>query len=171
MQDPPQTSSKHRLLLPYIWVIRMFHSMLSTYTRCSNKCWSYTDHFAMFCHKICKIKASPISGCEGLRDVICWGSHIIYTISSQIGVRLSVLCGGCVLFPRNIFTVSGTHFCKPQSLVWQEQLGMVKKIKDLIRSQTRNLPACSTVPQSTTVPCAPQCLEHIFQFHMNSIFL
>jgi hypothetical protein len=36
-----------------------------------------------------------------------------------------------------------------------ERLGILKKSNDLIGIRTRDLPACSTVPQPTTVPRAP----------------
>jgi hypothetical protein len=53
------------------------------------------------------------------------------------------------------FSASGTHFCwslsKRQGLVRPEGLGKLKKKSiHLIGSQTRDLPACSMVPQLTT---------------------
>jgi hypothetical protein len=41
-----------------------------------------------------------------------------------------------------------------------EGLGQLKNSDDLNGNQTRNLPACSIVPQPTTLPRAPQC-KHI----------
>jgi hypothetical protein len=34
-------------------------------------------------------------------------------------------------------------------------LGQLKKSSDLIENKTGDLPACSIVPQPTTLPCAP----------------
>jgi hypothetical protein len=52
-----------------------------------------------------------------------------------------------------MFSVSGTHFCsrlgKPQVLVWPEELGILKKLIHLIGTQTRDLPACTTLLQQT----------------------
>jgi hypothetical protein len=57
--------------------------------------------------------------------------------------------------PRNI---PGTHFCyklsRPKGLVRLEGLGQLKKIH-LIGIRSRDLPACSIVPQPTTLPRAP----------------
>jgi hypothetical protein len=54
-------------------------------------------------------------------------------------VRFSALRTGPAVLPRNIISVSGTHFCyrltKPQ-------------LNYLIEIRTRYLPACSIVPQS-----------------------
>jgi hypothetical protein len=36
--------------------------------------------------------------------------------------------------------------------VWLEGLGKLKKFSDLIGTQTRDLPACSIVPQPITLP-------------------
>jgi hypothetical protein len=39
--------------------------------------------------------------------------------------------------------------------VWLWELGKLKKFNDLIRTRTREIPACSTVPQPSTVQRAP----------------
>jgi hypothetical protein len=39
--------------------------------------------------------------------------------------------------------------------VWPEGLSTLKKYNDIIGNRTRELPACSIVPQSTTLPRAP----------------
>jgi hypothetical protein len=62
------------------------------------------------------------------------------------------------LYSPETFSFSGTHFSqrlsKLQGLVWLEGLGSLQ-IQDLIRTRARNLPACNTVPQPTTLPHAP----------------
>jgi hypothetical protein len=40
-------------------------------------------------------------------------------------------------------------------MVRLEGLGQLKKFNDLIENRTRDLPACSVVPQRTTLPRAP----------------
>jgi hypothetical protein len=71
-----------------------------------------------------------------------------------MAIRLSALRTGRALLPRNI-SASGTHLCqrlsKPQGLVRPEGLGNLKKKIHLIRSRTRDLPACSIVPQTSYV--------------------
>jgi hypothetical protein len=58
--------------------------------------------------------------------------------------------------------------------VWREGLGKLKKkkkINDLIRILTRDLPACSIVPQPTTLVHARPNIEAgtiLFHFHVNS---
>jgi hypothetical protein len=66
------------------------------------------------------------------------GSHIFYTIGSQMAVRLSALHAGRVLPPR---ATAG-------------RIRSIEKIH-LIRTQSRDLPACSIVPQPATLLCAP----------------
>jgi hypothetical protein len=74
-----------------------------------------------------------------------------------MAVRLSALRAGRALPPRNL---PGTHFCwrlsrvDPSAIVRLEGLGQLKKIH-LIETRTRDLPACTVVPQPTTLPRAP----------------
>jgi hypothetical protein len=81
------------------------------------------------------------------------GSHIFYTIGSQMVVRLSALHADHPLAPRKI---PGTHFCQrpswPQGHSVAGRVRSIEKSNDLIGIQTHNLPACSTVPQPTTLP-------------------
>jgi hypothetical protein len=65
-----------------------------------------------------------------------------------MALSLSALRTDRVLLPRYIFcSASGTQFCESQDLVRPEALGKLKKFINLIGSQTRDLPACSIVPQ------------------------
>jgi hypothetical protein len=66
-------------------------------------------------------------------------------------VWLSALHGGCYFTPQKHYLyASGTHFCyrlsKPRGLVRSEGLGKLIKIIQLIRSQIRDLLACSIAP-------------------------
>jgi hypothetical protein len=44
----------------------------------------------------------------------------------------------------------------PRALVRLEGLGQLRKSNDLIGNRTHDLPACSIVPQPTTLPRAPR---------------
>jgi hypothetical protein len=72
-----------------------------------------------------------------------------------MAVRLSALPAGRPLSPRKI---PGTHFCqrlgRPQG---HRADGRIRSIEiiHLIGSRSRDLLACSIVPQPTTPPCAP----------------
>jgi hypothetical protein len=42
-----------------------------------------------------------------------------------------------------------------RAILWLEGLGQLRKFNDLIGNRTRDLPACSTVPQPTALQRAP----------------
>jgi hypothetical protein len=52
--------------------------------------------------------------------------------------------------------ISGTHFCwrlsQPQGHTAAGKIRSIERSNDLVRNQTYNLPAHSTVPQPTTLP-------------------
>jgi hypothetical protein len=100
-----------------------------------------------------KSKAIPVTGrgglqvCEMLKNPHCLVSRLTD--------------GGKVVSPKHrprstpqkhYFSVSSTHFCyslsKPWGLVLSKGLGELKTFIYLIRSRTRDLPACSVVPLS-----------------------
>jgi hypothetical protein len=58
----------------------------------------------------------------------------------------------CSTLQKHYFSASGTHLyytlSEPHGLVWPEGLGKLKKFIYLIRSRTRDLPACSIAPSS-----------------------
>jgi hypothetical protein len=76
------------------------------------------------------------------------GSHIFYTVASQIEVRLPASRAGRPL-PPEIFLalISVRGWVDPRAIVRLEGLGQFKKPNDLIVSRTRDLRACSIVPQ------------------------
>jgi hypothetical protein len=90
----------------------------------------------------------------GLR---CWGSHAVYSIGSQITLRLLALRTGCPLFPKLFLFLSGIHFCqilsKPQGLERLEGLGKLeKKINYLFGSQIRDLDVFATIYYASVFP-------------------
>jgi hypothetical protein len=72
-----------------------------------------------------------------------------------MAVRLSALRAGLPLPPgRFLVLISARGRVDPRAIVRLEGLGKLKKIH-LIEPRTRDLPACSIVPQQTTLPHAP----------------
>jgi hypothetical protein len=78
-----------------------------------------------------------------------------------MAVMLSALRASRLLAPRKI---SCTHFCyswvDPRVIVRLEGLGELKKSSYLNGNRTRDLPACSTVSQSTRLPRPPRSWKH-----------
>ena len=72
-------------------------------------------------------------------------------------VRLSALRTGRLYSPGNI---PGTHFCwrlsQPQSHRAAGRIVSMKNSNDTIGNRTRNLPACSALPQPTAPPRHPE---------------
>jgi hypothetical protein len=72
-----------------------------------------------------------------------------------MAVRLSALPGRPPFNPRNI---PGTHFCsrlsRPQGHNEAGRIRSIETANNLIGNRTRDLPACSIVPQPTTLPRA-----------------
>jgi hypothetical protein len=104
-------------------------------------------------------KAIPVKVHGGHMVVRRRGSHIFYTIGSQMAVSLSALRAGppAALYSPGIFLVliSVRGWVNPRAIVPLEGLGPLKNKIHLIGTRTRDLPACSTVPQPTTLPRAP----------------
>jgi hypothetical protein len=72
-----------------------------------------------------------------------------------MAVRLPVLRAGRILRPRNLqVLISVRGWVDPTAVVRLEGLDQLKRIH-LIGTRTRELPACSIVPQPTMLPRAP----------------
>jgi hypothetical protein len=72
-------------------------------------------------------------------------------------VRLPALRADRNLPPGGFFLlISNRGLVDPRTIVRLEVLGQLKKTNDLIGIRTRDLPACSIVPQPTTLLHTPQ---------------
>jgi hypothetical protein len=89
------------------------------------------------------------------------GSYIFGTIGSQMGVSLLALCAGRATPPRKI---PSTHFCsrlsRSQGHSTAGRIRSVEKSNDPIGNRSRDIPACSEVPQSTTL--LRVLISHVF---------
>jgi hypothetical protein len=89
-----------------------------------------------------------------------------------MAVRLSDLRAGRAFPPRNL---PGTHFCyrlsRPQGHSAAGRIRSIEKPNDLIGIRSCDLPACSIVPQPTTLPRAPSEDLYISKYISNTSFL
>jgi hypothetical protein len=75
-----------------------------------------------------KEKAMPVRGKGAHRAVRRRGSQIFKIIDPQMAVRLSALCVGRLLHPRNFLVlISVTALVEPRASVRLEELGKLKK--------------------------------------------
>jgi hypothetical protein len=92
---------------------------------------------------------------EAHRVVRYRGSHIFYTVGSQMAMRLSALRAGRPLPPgRFLALFSVKSLSRPLGHIAAGSIGQIEKSNDLIENRTRDLLAFSIVPQPTTLPCA-----------------
>jgi hypothetical protein len=82
-----------------------------------------------------------------------------------MAAKLSALSAGSGLTYRENHD---TRSVNTEDIVRLEGLGTFEKIKKRHRNRTRDLPACNTVPQATTPPCA---LLVISNYNSNAIIL
>jgi hypothetical protein len=109
------------------------------------------------CSKGKKGKAIPVTGREGPYG--CEKSRLPHFVDNRLTDGGEVVS----LTRRSPFTPPGRFLGlisvrggdDPRAIMRLEGLGQLKKSSDLIENQTRDLPACSLVPQPTTLPRVP----------------
>jgi hypothetical protein len=91
------------------------------------------------------------------RVVRHWGSHIFLDNRLTVGGEVVSLTHQLLFTPQEDFWYSFLlrGWVDPWAIVRLEGLLSIDKPNDLIRNWTCDLPACSVVPQPTTLPCAP----------------
>jgi hypothetical protein len=83
-------------------------------------------------------------------------SHIFQKMGSQMAIKLSAVRSGRPLPQERFLVLICVRGCvDPRAIVRLEGLDQLKKSRNLIGIRSRNLPACSIVPQLTTLPRVP----------------
>jgi hypothetical protein len=121
---------------------------------CRNGFWLYRIHCRITC--VTAYSENKFSESYRLLHIETWPDAWCYLLSSNI-------CHGYPsLTRRPPFTrkkIPGTHFVRawvdPRGIVRLEGVGQLKKSNDLIGNRTHDFPACSIVPQPTTLLRAP----------------
>jgi hypothetical protein len=97
-------------------------------------------------------------------------AHVFKTIGSQMVVRLSAPRASRPLPPwRFLVFISVRGWVDSRAIVRLKGLSQLKKSSDIIGIWTRDLPACSIVPQPTTLPRAPnlEMTGQYLQYELN----
>jgi hypothetical protein len=109
-----------------------------------------------------KAKLSLLQAVEAHEVLKRRGSHIFWTIGSNMAMRLLALRAVRPPFtPRNI---PGAYFCRRLSRLkcrnGAGRIRSVEKSNDLMGTRNHDLSACSITLQPTTLPHAPRLTDH-----------
>jgi hypothetical protein len=91
-----------------------------------------------------------------------------------MAVRLSALRAGRPLPPGRFLVLICQRLNRPQNHSAAGRIRSIEKSNDITRNRTRDLPACSIVPQTTTLPIAPwlsPSLTHVAEPFLRSCHL
>jgi hypothetical protein len=92
-----------------------------------------------------KCKTVPVTDRGG--PEVCGTSRLPYFLDNELTE------GGDVSLTRRL------TFYAPRAIVRLESLDQLKKSNELMGNRTRDLPACSLMPQATTLPRARETLK------------
>jgi hypothetical protein len=89
-----------------------------------------------------------------------------------MAVRLSALCAGHYLPPgRFLVLISVKRLCRPQGPSTAGRIRSIEKSNDLSGNKTRDLPACSIVPQPTTPALLYRSIFCLFYCNLSRVCL
>jgi hypothetical protein len=135
------SESQNMLVCSIFWIM-LFYSLTNTKNHIKCKC-------------VLKGKAIPVTGHEGPKGCETSRlSHFLQPVGSQLMIRLSALHASHPLPPtpeRFLVLISVRGWVASRATVWLEGLGKLKKSTSS-GTRTRDLLACSIVPQPTTLP-------------------
>jgi hypothetical protein len=92
-----------------------------------------------------------LQGCEMLRIPQCLDNRI--TDGSEVVSLVHQPCSTPPIYFLVLISVRG--WSRPQGIVQLEESGKLKKFNELCGTRNINLPACSIMPQPTTLLCIP----------------
>jgi hypothetical protein len=106
---------------------------------------------------LCKVKGKiiPVQAAEAFRFARGWGSHIFRHSPHRCRQDCQPYAPAALYPPgRFLVLISVRGWVDPRAIVRLEGLGKLK-MSTSSGTRTGDLPACSTVPQPTTLPRAP----------------
>jgi hypothetical protein len=127
------------------WAVKRWQTNRHLWADCLDNLESLTSYGL---HSMLQVHLYPCIRVTGRGGPLGWdGSHTIYTIGSQMAVRLSVLRTGRALQLRNITSlllvlISVRGWVNPMAQYGRKALVNWKKFIYLMASWTRDLPAC-----------------------------
>jgi hypothetical protein len=92
---------------------------------------------------------------EAHRVVRRRGSHNFKTIDPQLAVRSAPYTPAAFYSQEDLVLISVRGWVDPQGHSAAGRIRSIEKSNGLMSKRTRDLPACSIVPQPTTLPTAP----------------
>jgi hypothetical protein len=111
----------------------------------------------------CKGKVNPLQAVEGFRIARGWGSHIFRHSAHRCRQGCQPYAPAAFYPPRKFLVlISVRDWVDPRAILRLEELGKLKKSTSS-GNRTRDLPACSIVPQPTTLPRATLSCKRVLE--------